>query len=88
MVVQWTGVCRPMQGTQVRSLVWEDSTCRRALKCMGRKRGERTQDPVTRSAPGPPSQGGGVRTFGEPKSRSSDSAELPGPVQKPPGQQA
>ena len=47
-MVQWSGVCRPMQGTQVRSLVWEDSTCRRALKCMGRKRGEQTQDPVTR----------------------------------------
>ena len=27
LVVQWIGICLPMQGTQVRSLVWEDSTC-------------------------------------------------------------
>ena len=28
LVVQWLGVCLPMQGTQV----WEDLTCRRAAK--------------------------------------------------------
>ena len=32
LVAQWTRVCLPMQGTWVRSLVWEDSTCRRATK--------------------------------------------------------
>ena len=26
-VVQWLGVCLPMQGTRVRALVWEDPTC-------------------------------------------------------------
>ena len=27
LVVQWIRICLPMQGTQVRSLVWEDFTC-------------------------------------------------------------
>ena len=27
LVVQWLGICLPMQGTWVRSLAWEDSTC-------------------------------------------------------------
>ena len=27
LVVQWLRICLPMQGTQVRSLVWEESTC-------------------------------------------------------------
>ena len=27
LVVQWLRICLPMQGTQVRSLVWEDPTC-------------------------------------------------------------
>ena len=27
LVAQWLGICLPMQGTQVRSLVWEDPTC-------------------------------------------------------------
>ena len=27
LVVQWLRICQPMQGTQVRSLVQEDSTC-------------------------------------------------------------
>ena len=31
-VVQWLRIHLPMQGTQVRSLVWEDPTCRRATK--------------------------------------------------------
>ena len=30
LVVQWLGVCLPMQGTRVRVLVWEDPTCRGA----------------------------------------------------------
>ena len=27
LVVQWLRICLPMQGTQVRALVWEDPTC-------------------------------------------------------------
>ena len=27
LVVQWIGIHLPMQGTQVQSLIWEDSTC-------------------------------------------------------------
>ena len=34
LVVQWTRICLPMQGTWVWSLVWEDSTCLRATKPM------------------------------------------------------
>ena len=26
-VVQWVGICLPMQGTRIQSLIWEDSTC-------------------------------------------------------------
>ena len=29
---QWLRICLSMQGTQVRSLVWEDPTCLRASK--------------------------------------------------------
>ena len=32
LVAQWTGICLPMQGTQVRFLVQEDPTCHRATK--------------------------------------------------------
>ena len=32
LVAQWIGVCLTMQGTQVRSLVWEDPTCCGATK--------------------------------------------------------
>ena len=32
LVVQWLRVCLPMQGTQVRALVWEDPTCRGAAR--------------------------------------------------------
>ena len=32
LVVQWLRIRLPMQGTQVGSLVQEDSTCRRATK--------------------------------------------------------
>ena len=34
LVVQWIRICLLMQGTQVRSLTWEDPTCRRATKPM------------------------------------------------------
>ena len=30
LVAQWLRICLLMQGTQVRALVWEDPTCRRA----------------------------------------------------------
>ena len=32
LVVQWVGIHLPMLGTQVQSLVWEDSTCLGQLK--------------------------------------------------------
>ena len=32
LVAQWIRICLPMQGTEVRSLVWEDPTCRGATK--------------------------------------------------------
>ena len=32
LVAQWLRTCLPMQGTQVRALVWEDPTCRGATK--------------------------------------------------------
>ena len=32
LVAQWLRICLPMQGTQVRALVWEDTTCRGATK--------------------------------------------------------
>ena len=32
LVFQWLRICLPMQGTQVWSLVWEDSTCCRTTK--------------------------------------------------------
>ena len=32
VVVQWLGVCLPMQGTRVQALVWEDPTCCIATK--------------------------------------------------------
>ena len=32
LVVQWLGIRLPMQGTQVRALVWEDPTCHGATK--------------------------------------------------------
>ena len=36
-MVQWLRVCLPMQGTQVRALVWEDPTCRGATGPVGHK---------------------------------------------------
>ena len=32
LVVQWLRIRLPMQGTQVRALVWEDPTCRGATR--------------------------------------------------------
>ena len=32
LVVQWLRICLPMQGTRVRTLVWEDPTCRGATR--------------------------------------------------------
>ena len=32
LVAQWFRVCLPMQGTQVRALVWEDPTCHGATR--------------------------------------------------------
>ena len=32
LVAQWLGVCLLMQGARVRALVWEDPTCRGAMK--------------------------------------------------------
>ena len=32
LVAQWLRICLPMQGTQVRTLVWENPTCRGATK--------------------------------------------------------
>ena len=32
LVALWLRICLPMQGTQVRALVWEDPTCRGATK--------------------------------------------------------
>ena len=32
LVAQWIRICLPMQGTRVRSLVWEDPTCRGATR--------------------------------------------------------
>ena len=32
LVAQWLNICLPMQGTQVRALVWEDPTCRGATR--------------------------------------------------------
>ena len=31
LVAQWLRICLPMQGTRVRSLVWEDPTCHGAI---------------------------------------------------------
>ena len=32
MVIQWLGICLPMQRTRFQSLIWEDSTCCGATK--------------------------------------------------------
>ena len=34
LVAQWIRICLPMQGTRVRSLVWEDPACHGASKSM------------------------------------------------------
>ena len=35
LIVQWLRIRLPMQGTRVRAVVWEDPTCRRAMKPVG-----------------------------------------------------
>ena len=47
MVAQWLRICLPMQGTQVRALVQEDPTCRRATNPMSHNYGACTLDPVS-----------------------------------------
>ena len=37
LVAQWLRICLPMQGTQVRALVWEDPTCRGATRPVSHK---------------------------------------------------
>ena len=32
LVAQWLRICLPVQGTRVRTLVWEDPTCHRTIK--------------------------------------------------------
>ena len=32
LAAQWLRICLPMQGTQVRALVWEDPTCHGATR--------------------------------------------------------
>ena len=39
LVAQWLRVCLPVQGTRVRALVWEDSTCRGATGPMSNNYG-------------------------------------------------
>ena len=34
LVVQWSRICLPTQGTRVRPLVWENPTCHGATKCV------------------------------------------------------
>ena len=41
LLVQWIRIHLPMQGTQVHSLVREDSTCRGATKLTGHSYGAR-----------------------------------------------
>ena len=35
LVAQWLRICLLVQETRVRALVWEDPTCRRAMRPMG-----------------------------------------------------
>ena len=67
LVVQWLRIHPPMQGTQVRSLVWEDPTCHEASKPMYRnhwaralesmlhnKRNHRNEKPAHHNSRGAP----------------------------------
>ena len=49
LVVQWLRTRLQMQGTQVQSLVQEDSTCRGATKPVCRKRSHRNEKPTRHS---------------------------------------
>ena len=49
LVVQWIGICLPMQGTQVWSLIWEDFTCHGQLKPTGHSDWACTLKPVSSS---------------------------------------
>ena len=44
LVAQWERICLPMQGTQVRSLIWEDPTCPGARKPVLQNLGATTTD--------------------------------------------
>ena len=46
LVVQWLRMCLPMQGTQVPSLVQEDSTCHKATKPVGQNYWARALEPA------------------------------------------
>ena len=46
-VAQWLRVCLPMQGTQVRALVWEDPTWHRPTKPVCHNYWACAQDPVS-----------------------------------------
>ena len=50
LVVQWLRTHLPMWGTQVQSLVREDSTCHRAAKPMYHKRSHRNEKPLHTTA--------------------------------------
>ena len=47
LVAQWLRICLPMQGTQVRALVREDPTCRRATKPTSHNYWACTLEPVS-----------------------------------------
>ena len=55
-MVQWIGIHLPMQGTQVQSLVWKDSSCCRAVKPVGQAT-ESTHSKVHASQQEKPQQG-------------------------------
>ena len=49
LVAQWLRICLPMQGTRVRSLVWEDPTCRGATKLVHHNDWTCTLEPTSHS---------------------------------------
>ena len=49
LVVQWSRICLPMQGTRVQSLAWEDPTCRGATKPMHHNYWACALEPVSHS---------------------------------------
>ena len=52
LVAQWLRICLLMQGTQVRALVWEDPTCRRATRPMSHTAEPARLEPVLRNKRG------------------------------------